>query len=130
MFQYQTYETENNEQPLKLLARQILFYPKHLDANRFPYPKSFNFAGRGFIAASHDVHLVLLAKTFNVSEKIGKNKFVLCSANVPTHIFILRFSKAIAAMYFYTFVENDLNHQIPCSADWITEDLINDINRL
>lgn len=122
VFQYQTYETENiNRIPLDLIAEYVIFYPKSLSAGWFPYPKSFNFVWYDSSGRFKKVLLVVLSKTFNISEKIGPDRFVLCSANVLTHKFILLFPSDTHADKFYESVEHDLNDQIPCPGGWVMQ---------
>lgn len=126
------YESEeiDNEQPLKILANRAVFYPKNLDATRFPHPKSFNFVSYGFEARHQGVHLVLLSKTFNLSAKTNANKYVSCSKNVPTHQFALLFPNATSADEFYSAVENHLDREIECSGNWMTPEVKILINEL
>lgn len=128
LFQYQIYETENNEQPLQLLAHDVILYSKYLNANRFVNPKSFSFVYNDISTESQEIHLVLLSTTFTVSLIPGTNMYVLCSANIPTHRFILRFPQRESARHFNKFIKNDLNGEIDCEIRWVTFDLLRDIN--
>lgn len=130
LFQYQTYRTGYDEKPLKLLSHHVVSYPKNFRARWYANPRSFNFSIYGSRARFQGVQLVILSKTFNISPRIDKNMYVVCSANVSTHLFILLFTDASTADDFYSSVENDVDDRIPCSKDWVTSDLIQDMNSL
>lgn len=125
-FQYQILHTEKNPRPLQLLSYHAEVYEKFLSDKWSLGPKSLTFADSSGI-----VHLVLLSKTFNFSMigELGPNVFVLCSENITTHRFIIRFKRRENASTFYEFIKNDLNDQIPCRIDWVTPEVERDILR-
>lgn len=120
-------EAEDIAEPLQLLAHHIVFYPKNLNPDWFANPKTFNFTNDSFTVKSQGVHLVLLSKTFNISKEVGVNNYVLCSANVPTHRFIVRFGRGVSANYFLTFIKDDLNDDIDCPPNLVTHKMVKKI---
>lgn len=130
VFQYQIYESEEIKkvQPLRLLADRILFYPKDLDAAWFSHPKCFNFVDFDYQDSRiQGVHMVMLAKTFNISPRIDTNKYVLCSENIPTHEFTLIFRNRRIADDFYSSVKYDLNNKLACDGKWLTNEVLTEI---
>lgn len=78
------------------------------------------------------VYLVVQSKKFNISEKVGENRnvFVLCSANIVTHRFILLFRSSSYATNFRKSVVRHTDHQLPCPADWLLPEILPKIESL
>lgn len=128
LLQYQL-STKPNEDPLQSLAAPVEVYHKNLNFNWFPRMKSVNFVYNDSDAGTDSVHLLLLSKTFNISEKLDTNKFILCSQNITSHRFILNFPQNTHAKNFFAFIKNDLNKEIPCPIEpWVTYKFLKIVN--
>lgn len=142
LFQYRLYDSGNNEERLEKLANFAVYYSKWMSVDRgrrvrtsnvgFTGPRTLNFTKRGTSCSFQYAYLVLLSKTFNISEKVEehKNISVLCSLNIVTYRFILVFHNAREAHHFYRTFQNHLDHRIHCPVDWLLPEILEKLQYL
>lgn len=132
LLQYKIFDVQNNEEPLQLLAKFGVIYMKNLSSNMHAALKTMNFSSLDDILSTQEVYLVLQSFTFNFSRKIRTNIFLLCSSNILTHYFIVSFSTRHYARRFFlnSSVKDNINEQIPCSAEWLPSEVFQQIPHL
>lgn len=130
LIQYEINDARVDDERLQLLTEYAVFYTKDMDAEWFAHPKTFNFASFGNNVLMQDVRLVLQSNTFNISERIGSNTYALCSSNIKTHYFVVRFSNPSSASNFNMRIRQDVNPEISCSTFWLTDSTLQKINSL
>lgn len=114
----------NDVHPLTPFSRNSTFYVKHIDPARFKISKSFNFV-RALNRRAQEVDLIFGPKTFNISENLNGDKYVLCT---NYRLYVLLFVDETSAHAFRTSVKDDLNVGITCSNDWLTLTLMRQID--
>lgn len=127
IFKYPKGDSASEEKILTPLSFRNVFYVKHMDPTRFEHPISFNFA-RQINRRSQEANLVVQPKTFNISQRFGDNKYVLCTFYDQFSIYVLRFPSETEADEFSDFVQDHVNRDIPCTNDWLTPEMLRQID--
>lgn len=77
---------------------------------------------------AQEVDLVFQPHTFNISLRIDDNKYVLCLMGKRHLVYVVLFPDETNAAAFHHSVENDVNLDIVCSSDWLTPELLRQVN--
>lgn len=127
IFKYPRNNSADEDKILTPLSFKNVFYVKHMDPTRFEYPISFNFV-RLLRRKTREADLIIQPKTFNISHRVGGNKYVLCTYYDQISVYVLLFPNETKANEFFASVENHVNLDIVCSANWLTQQLLQQID--
>lgn len=123
IFQYPKGDGLITVQNLIFLSHGNILYKRYLNSDWFENPRTFSFI-RIINSRGHEADLIVQSKNFNISSRVGEDKYVLCSNYVREYSFILLFADKTNADNFYAAVERDLDRTIICSDVWITSELL------
>lgn len=109
------------------LSNNSFFYKKRMDPDRFEYPVSLNFV-RILSRRTQEADLIIQPRTFNISRRLNGSKYVLCTYYDQFSVYVLLFHNETNAGEFSASVASYVNLDIICTADWLTPELLRQID--